>query len=110
MMNKWFTRHLYGIQNNVERDPRRGSSEKVRRVQRVVGPARGERARTIDAADAGTPTIRISRLRPTLHPGPAARAGTLVLTAPSKAGTEKLVDNVELVARCSRKRRSRRIV
>jgi len=108
MMNKWFTRYLYGIQNNVERDPKAWIVREVDPNAPPPAPPAGADPTAARGAGAGRgrgatppPTPYADYPNPdaapvTLHLGTGGSAqGTLVLTAPAKAGTEKLVDNVE---------------
>ncbi len=74
MMNKWFTRYLYGVENGVEREPKAWIVRETRRCRprdAAAAAERGQRGRgrgADAAADAVSPTIRILRLVPvTLH-------------------------------------------
>ncbi len=96
LMNKWFTRYLYGVQNGVEKDPKAW-------IVREVAPAAPGRGRGRGATPAPTPYAD--------YPNPAASVVTLQLTAggssrgqlvtvppTTKRGTEKVIDNVEFAA------------
>ena len=64
MMNKWFTRYLYGVENGVEREPKAWIVRETRRPQRPHGAPAGGRGRgrgATAAADRRTTTIRIRR-------------------------------------------------
>jgi X-Pro dipeptidyl-peptidase len=101
LMNKWFTRYLYGVENGVENGPRAWI---VRETPPAPAPAPG----TPPAAGRGgrgatpPPTPYADYPNPaaapvTLHlaKGGAAR-GTLALAVAGKQGTEAFTDNVEL--------------
>jgi len=113
LMNKWFTRYLYGIENGVEKDPKAW-------IVRETPPAPAA-ARAPGPPTSGPPTTAPARGRgrgatpaPTPYadyPNPAAAVvtlrlgagggatGTLVTAAPgTKQGTESLSDNVEVAA------------
>ncbi len=79
LMNRWFTRWLYGVENGVEDDPRAW----------IV--------REDDEADRPTPYPDYPNPRAapvTLHPtAGGVQSGGLVLEAPGSQGTETLVDN-----------------
>jgi X-Pro dipeptidyl-peptidase len=100
MMNKWFTRYLYGVQNGVEKEPRAWI---VRESPPAPPPPPGEppagRGRGRGAIPPPTPYADYPNpeARPvTLHlRAGGATAGGLTLDKPPKQGTEKLVDNVE---------------
>ncbi len=80
MMNRWFTRYLHGVENDVEKDPR---SWIVREDAKASDPTPYE--------DYPHPAATPVTLH--LHPG-APQVGALALTPVSSAGTETLVDNV----------------
>ena len=101
MMNRWFTRYLYGVENGVEREPRAW-------IVRENSTDTGEAAATPPATGRGRG--RGTTPPPTPYPdypNPAARtvtlhlssggtrAGQLTLERHRGQGTEKLVDNVE---------------
>jgi X-Pro dipeptidyl-peptidase len=80
MMNKWFTRYLFGIQNNVENDPKAWI---VRENDDTTNPTP-----YVDYPNPGAVPVRFF-----LEAG-APKAGSLALTKPPKQGTETLVDDV----------------
>ncbi len=109
MMNKWFTRYLYGVENGVEKEPKAWI---VREAAPVPPTPAGEGARGgagNAAAGAGgrgrgptpPPTPYADYPNPAAAPvvmhlgSGGATQGTLALTAPTKQGTEKLIDDVE---------------
>ncbi len=83
MMNKWFTRYVYGVENGVEQDPR---------AWVVREDERGTRNPT---AYADYPNPDASPVELHLAPG-GNRAGGLTPSATSGQGTETLVDDVSL--------------
>ncbi len=105
MMNKWFTRYLYGVQNGVEKDPKAW-------IVRETAPAPAAKAAEPGAPPSGSaqgrgraptppPTPYADYPNPdaapvTLHlrSGGSARGG-LGLDAAGKQGMETLVDDVE---------------
>jgi X-Pro dipeptidyl-peptidase len=79
MMNKWFTRYLFGIQNNVENDPKAWIvREKDNRQNPTAYP--------------DYPNPDASPVEFFLSPG-TPKAGSLVLTKPTGSSYETLVDN-----------------
>jgi X-Pro dipeptidyl-peptidase len=107
MMNKWFTRYLYGVENGVEKEPK---SWIVREAEPAPAPAAGagEAGR---AAAAGRGRGRGPTPAPTPYPdyphpdasmvslrlAKGGRAiGALSLQPATGQGTEMLSDNVEL--------------
>ncbi len=80
MMNKWFTRYLFGIQNNVENDPK-------------AWIVRENDERTKPTPYADYPNPGAVPVRFFLKSG-APKAGSLVLTQPPKQGAETLTDDV----------------
>jgi X-Pro dipeptidyl-peptidase len=106
LMNKWFTRYLYGQQNGVEKDPKAWI---VREVAPAPAPAggpptaapgrgrgRGNTPPPTPYEDYPNPAAAVVTLQ--LAPGGLTR-GELVTAPPAgKRGTEKLIDNVELSA------------
>ena len=79
MMNRWFTRYLYGVENRVENDPR---AFIVRENDRRSDPTPYEAYPNSDAMPV------------TLHLTKGGRqAGGLVIDAAADQGSEKLVDN-----------------
>ncbi len=106
MMNKWFTRYLYGVENGVEREPKAWIVRETNPEtapppapaaapgERGAGRGRG-RAPTpppVPYADYPNPGASVVTLH--LKTG-GGRSGELSLAAAAKQGTEKLVDNVE---------------
>jgi len=104
MMNKWFTRYLYGVQNGVEKDPKAWivretapapPANPAEAGNQAAGAARGGRGATpppTPYADYPNPAAAKVTLR--LQSGGRTRGG-LGLEAAGKQGTEKLIDNVE---------------
>jgi X-Pro dipeptidyl-peptidase len=105
MMNKWFTRYLYGVENGVEREPKAWI---VRETAPATAPAPPAAAPGERGAGRGRGRAPIPPPTPYLdYPNPDASAvtlhltagggknGALTLTTAAKQGTEKLVDNVE---------------
>ena len=110
MMNKWFTRYLYGVQNGVEKDPRAWI---VREAAPVPAPAadapaapppatqlggegqgRGRAPTPPPAPYADYPNPAASPVTLHLRAGGGARGG-LTLESGGKPGAETVVDNVE---------------
>ena len=118
MMNKWFTRYLYGVENGVEREPkawivREASAETPapRRRRAARGAWRGSRrARPRPGADpAAAAVCRLSQSRGLVrHAAPAqaaaARSACCRPTA-SGDGRETLIDDVSLGGARARRRR-----
>jgi X-Pro dipeptidyl-peptidase len=103
MMNKWFTRYLYGVQNGVEKDPKawivREASPSPAASADATGaqpPGRGRGAPPTPPPTpyADYPNPEASPVILHLRSGGGARGG-LSPDAVGKQGTEKLVDNVE---------------
>ena len=102
MMNKWFTRYLYGVQNGVEKDPKAWivrETPPAPAPEPGTPPAAAGRGRgaaptppPTPYADYPNPEASVVTLR--LQPG-GHTLGGLTLSAGGKQGTEKLVDNVE---------------
>jgi X-Pro dipeptidyl-peptidase len=109
MMNKWFTRFLYGVENGVEREPKAWIVREAdpvpatpASVTKPVSGAAGGRGRG-RGRGAIPPPIPYAD-----YPNPAAadvtvhlragggRIGGLTADRPSQDATETLVDNVEL--------------
>ncbi|TAK16626.1 MAG: Xaa-Pro dipeptidyl-peptidase [Acidobacteria bacterium] len=103
MMNKWFTRYLYGIQNGVENEPKAW-------IVREVPPPSPNAAGAAASAGSGRGRGATATPPPTPYadyPNPAAASvtlrlsaggltnGGLVTSAPPKQGRETLIDNVE---------------
>jgi X-Pro dipeptidyl-peptidase len=79
MMNRWFTRYLYGIENGVENDP------KAWIVRENV-----DRMKPTSYADFPNPDARMV----SLHPGTGGHErGSLGILSDTKQGTEILKDN-----------------
>jgi X-Pro dipeptidyl-peptidase len=102
MMNKWFTRFLYGIENGVEREPKAWIvREAATSAPGASAPAEGRgrgapRPPPTPYADYPNPAAAAVTLR--LGPGGAAR-GTLGVSAAATRGRETLetlVDNVDV--------------
>ncbi|MCR4373862.1 MAG: Xaa-Pro dipeptidyl-peptidase, partial [Acidobacteria bacterium] len=86
LVNKWFTRYLYGVQNGVESDPKAW----IVRESRPAPPPTGY-------ADYPNPDASAVTLR--LTPGGRARGGLSVVSgAAHTPGVETLVDNVAVAA------------
>jgi X-Pro dipeptidyl-peptidase len=79
MMNKWFTRYLFGVQNNVEKDP---AAWIVRESDEMAKPT--------PYADYPNPQAKPVKLYLTAG---APGAGELSLKKPSVQGKETLIDN-----------------
>lgn len=101
MMNKWFTRYLYGVQNNVETAPKawivRESASSPAPAPGTASAGGGGRGRGVTPlptpyADYPNPDAAPVTLR--LLAGGDAR-GVLTVTRPSRQGHETLTDNVE---------------
>jgi X-Pro dipeptidyl-peptidase len=104
MMNKWFTRYLYGVENGIEREPRawivretnpEAPPPPAEGAPPTTGRGRGRGAipPAVPYADYPNPAASAVIVHPTAGGG---RVGGLVTTAPAKPQPEKLVDNVEL--------------
>ena len=106
MMNKWFTRYLYGVENGVEREPkawivREASPETTAAASPAEPPAvgsgrgrgRGSIPPPVPYADYPNPDASDVTLRAQAGGG---RIGGLAFDRQSQPGVEKLVDNVEL--------------
>ena len=99
MMNKWFTRYLYGVENGVEKDPKswivREADPKA--VASAPAPgARGGRGGTPTPAPtpyADYPNPAASPV--TLYPAAGGSSAGLLATTASKSMIEKLVDDVQ---------------
>jgi X-Pro dipeptidyl-peptidase len=101
MVNKWFTRYLYGVENNVEKGPkawivREASAGPPAPAAGADAPGagrgRGATPPPTPYADYPNPDAVAVTLR--LESGGGARGGLTLASAP-RQGTEKLVDNVE---------------
>jgi len=89
MMNKWFTRFLYGVQNGVEKGPKAWI---VRETDPNAAPARGALPAPTPYADYPNPDASMVTLRPSAG---GVTQGGLAPDKAGKQGAEKLVDNVE---------------
>jgi X-Pro dipeptidyl-peptidase len=105
MMNKWFTRYLYGVQNGVEKEPKawivRESAPSPAAPAGAAGTQPPGAGRGRGAAPAPPPTPYADYPNPAasvvkllLRSGGTARGG-LSLDAAGRQGKEKLIDNVE---------------
>ena len=96
MMNKWFTRYLYGVENGVEREPKAWIVRENTTVTEdpAAGRGRGRGATPPPTAypDYPNPAARNVTLR--LGAG-GVRTGELTIDGKRGQGTEKLVDDVE---------------
>lgn len=81
-MNRWFTRYLFDIENNVENDP-----------QAWVVRERAERLKPTPYNDYPNPEAKPVTLRPGKG---GATAGTLVQTLTAAQGVEELVDDASV--------------
>ena len=79
MMNRWFTRYLFGVQNNVENDPKAW-----------IVRENDDRLKPTPYADYPNPDAKPVRFFPTSG---GMKAGTLVKVKVPKQGKETLVDN-----------------
>ena len=110
MMNRWFTRYLYGVQNGVEKDPKAWIVRETAPVPAAAADAPAAQPPATPAAAAGQGRGRTATPPPTPYadyPNPAASLVTLHLAAGGGArgglrleaagtqGTETLIDNVE---------------
>ena len=115
LMNKWFTRYLYGVQNDVEKDPKawivrepppapeggRDAGAAAAAAGAGAGSAggagggRGRGAMPPPTPYADYPNPDAAPVTMRLQSGGGTR-GNLTLATPAKQGTERLVDNVEL--------------
>jgi X-Pro dipeptidyl-peptidase len=105
MMNKWFTRYLYGVQNGVEKDPKAWIVREAAPAPAAAtdapgtpppgaGQGRGRAPTPPPTPYADYPNPEASMVTLRLQSGGGARGG-LSLDAAGKQGTEKLIDNVE---------------
>lgn len=79
MMNRWFTRYLFGVQNNVENDPKAW-----------IVREKDDRLKPTPYPDYPNPAALPVEFF--LSPG-APKAGSLVMTKPSSNSYETLIDN-----------------
>ena len=111
MMNKWFTRYLYGVQNGVENAPKAWIVRETTPAPPPAGEAtppaaggagtgggnpgggRGRGATPPPTPYADYPNPEASPVTVRLHPG-GSTVGALATSAAAKPGTEKLVDDV----------------
>lgn len=84
MMNRWFTRYLFGIQNEVENDPKAW-----------IVRENDERSKPTSYANYPNPAAKNVQLH--LNAG-APAAGTLTIRSNNSRGTETLVDNYSFSA------------
>jgi X-Pro dipeptidyl-peptidase len=104
LMNKWFTRYLYGQQNGVEKDPRAWIVREVAPGPAPAGappnaPGRGRgRGNTPPTPYEDYPNPAAAVVTLQLAPGGLTRGELLTAPPAGKRGTEKLIDNVELSA------------
>ncbi len=98
MMNKWFTRYLYGVKNGVENDPKAWIVREVDPNAPVTAPAAGRGGR--GAAPTPPPTPYADYPNPDAKPvifhlsAGGANAGGLGTEVTAKQGRETLTDNV----------------
>lgn len=99
MMNRWFTRYLYGVENGVERMPKAWIVRETTPVATPPPAAAGERGRgrapmppPTPYPDYPHPSARAVTFHPTAG---GAGVGTLTPERPRDRGRETLVDNVE---------------
>jgi X-Pro dipeptidyl-peptidase len=100
IMNKWFTRYLYGIENGVEREPKAWIVREGAGAPTTAGPGPQGRARFRAGPPPPVPYAD--------YPNPAAspvtmylrasqgKVGDLTVARTRGQGTETVVDNVEL--------------
>jgi len=100
LMNKWFTRYLYGVENGVENDPKAWIVREVVTDTDFVAAVRrggpGGRAAPTPYADYPNPAASMVVLRPTS--GGRGIGGLTLAPGSAPAGTETLIDNVEFSA------------
>lgn len=90
LMNKWFTRFLYGVENGVEKGPK---SFIVREA--APGGPRGARSAPVEYPDYPHPDAKMV----TFHLGAGGNGvGTLSTSRPAKQGEETLTDDVSFDA------------
>ncbi len=110
LMNRWFTRYLYGVENGVEKDPkawivRETPPAPPAPAGEAAGTGRGRGRGATPAptpyADYPHPEAAMVTFRPLA--GGARRGGLALATTPGqptpiRQGTERLTDNVEFAA------------
>jgi X-Pro dipeptidyl-peptidase len=105
MMNKWFTRYLYGVQNGVEKEPRAwivrettppppAKVDPAGAPPSGAGQGRGRAPTPPPTPYADYPNPEASMVTYHLRSGGGARGG-LSLESAGSQGMEKLIDNVE---------------
>jgi len=109
MMNKWFTRYLYGVENGVEREPKAwivrevnpetaappAPSEPPPAAAGGRGRGRGRGAIPPPVSYGDYPNPDASPVTLHVRPG-GGRIGGLVIDRASQDATEKIVDNVDV--------------
>ena len=101
MMNKWFSRYLYGVQNGVEKEPKAWIVRETTPApppppgaEAAAGRGRGRGATPPPTPYADYPNPEMINVTVHLRAGGASSGGLMLAAAP-KQGTEKFVDNVE---------------
>ncbi len=102
MMNRWFTRYLYGIENGIEREPKAWIVRETApaapggRADAAGSPARGRGRASIPppVAYADYPNPAATAVTLHLRAG-GSRSGGLVLGRAPQQGREAFVDNVD---------------
>ncbi len=100
LMNRWFTRFLYGVENGVEEDPkawivRESDPPDPDEAPAARGRGRGRAPTPPPVPYPDYPHPDASMVTWRLSAG-GASSGSLVADAPGAQGHERLVDNVEL--------------
>ncbi len=100
LMNKWFTRYLYGVENGVENDPRAWIVREAAPAPEpaVTGGRRGRAPTPAPTPYADYPNPDASFVTLRLTKGGASRGGLTAASPSGGQGAESLVDNVELSA------------
>jgi X-Pro dipeptidyl-peptidase len=104
LMNKWFTRYLYGVQNGVENDPKawivREAAPAPPTTPPAPGAGRGRGATPPPTPYADYPNPDASMVTFRLSAGGSKQGGLVVVSgaAATKQGIETLTDNVEFAA------------
>ena len=99
MMNKWFTRYLYGVQNGVENDPKSWIVREQPAVPASGAVPAGRGGRGANATPPPTPYADYpnpAAVPVTLYPAAGGASRGALTYAASKPAVEKLTDNVEL--------------